>query len=133
MTGKKPIKLSLHALNRFNERFHFNYSDKQILELIASKRKLINQASLQKEVKVGFNIEGIPCIAVIYKSLAKIYIITIYINEKKEAGQYYVKRRKELAEEREERFTTPNAIHKRLLKEIKEKNGHTSGSDQELN
>ena len=85
------IKITKHALERFSERFHFEFK-KRDLEKQMNQNPQVKNAQRQKNTKITFNIGNIPCIAVIYKSNSTTYIKTIYVNEHKDNGKKYKKK-----------------------------------------
>ena len=88
------ISITNHAIERFNERFHFVFKRKD-LEKQLKPNSQIKNAQRQKNTKITFNIGSIPCIAVIWKSNTTAYIKTIYVNEHKEKGKKYKKKIKQ--------------------------------------
>ncbi|MCK5867581.1 MAG: hypothetical protein KAG14_04210 [Mycoplasmataceae bacterium] len=88
------ISITNHALERFNERFHFTFKRKD-LEKQLKPNIQIKYAQRQKHTKVTFNIGSIPCIAVIWKTNSTSYVKTIYVNDDKPNGKKYKKKMKQ--------------------------------------
>ncbi len=89
------IKIKKHAIKRFNERFHFETKLKDFERIIYNNYSKIKNAPKQQKTRLNIKIGSIPCIIVIYKSLSKWNVITIFINEKTEKGKKYIKKIKE--------------------------------------
>ncbi len=97
------IKIKKHAIDRFNERFHFETKLKDFEKLIYNNYSKIKLAPKQQNVKINVNLGSIPCVIIVYKSLSKWNIITIYVNEKKPKGKKYVKKIKRSKDDKNEK------------------------------